>query len=204
MLSERVVRARTLGDVVAPGALARVVAVVGYAAFIGVLAQVAIPLPFTPVPITGQTFAVLLGALALGPGLALAGTALYAAVGLAGVPWFAGATGGLHMVSDPSFGYIVGFMVAAAFVGWLGTRGADRRPLTTIVAMVVGNLAIYAVGVAWLAVALGVSLPRALELGMVPFVVGDLVKVLLAAGLLPGAWFALRRLGARGVEGSRP
>lgn len=108
------------------------------------------------------------------------------------------------MVSDPSFGYIVGFMVAAAFVGWLGTRGADRRPLTTIVAMVVGNLAIYAVGVAWLAVALGVSLPRALELGMVPFVVGDLVKVLLAAGLLPGAWFALRRLGARGVEGSRP
>lgn len=204
MLSERVVRARTLGDVVAAGALARVVAVVGYAAFIGVLAQVSIPLPFTPVPITGQTFAVLLGALALGPGLALAGTALYAVVGLAGVPWFAGASGGLRMLSDPSFGYIVGFVIAAAVVGWLGARGADRRPLSTIVAMLVGNLVIYAFGVGWLAVSLGVSLARALELGMAPFLIGDLVKVLLAAGLMPGAWFALRRLGAHGVEGSRP
>jgi len=198
MLSQRLYAARTLGDVIGRGTGARVVSVVGYAVLIGIFAQISVPLPFTPVPITGQTFAVLLGALALGPELAAGGTLLYALAGIAGVPWFAGGVGGVGIVADPSFGYIVGFVLAAAVVGWLGARGADRRPGTTVAAMVAGNAVIYALGVAWLAVSIHAGVVRALELGMVPFLVGDLIKVLAAAALLPGAWWVLGRIGARG------
>jgi biotin transport system substrate-specific component len=203
VLSQRLLRARTLGDVVGTSVLARLAIVVGYAAFIGVFAQISIPLPFTPVPITGQTFAVLLGGLALGPSLAIVGTLLYAAAGVAGIPWFAGAVGGPRMLTDPSFGYILGFILAAGLVGWLGQRGWDRRPVTTVVAMVLGNAVIYAVGVFWLAVSLKVGAAKAIELGMTPFLIGDAIKVLLATALLPGAWFALGKLGARrDVQGS--
>jgi biotin transport system substrate-specific component len=187
-------RRLVLADVLPGDRVRDVVLVVGFAAFTGLAAQLAIKLPFTPVPITGQTFAVLLGAAALGWRRALAGMVLYLALGLTPwVPWFAEGSGGADMVQAPSFGYIVGFLVAAALVGWLAERGWDRTPPRTVVTMVAGNLVIYAFGLPWLMAAVGVGLATGLELGVTPFLAGDALKILLAAGLLPGAWALVGR-----------
>ena len=179
-------RPRVLADLI-PGSLVRDAAlVIGAAALTGVAAQIAIPLPFTPVPISLQTFTVLLSGAALGPirgGLAMG---LYLVAGLAGVPWFAEQRSGFGF---PSSGYIVGFLLAATLVGWLARRGLDRTIVGAVGIMVVGNLVIYAVGVPYLASSLGVDLGRALELGALPFLVGDGLKIALAAGLLPAAWW---------------
>ena len=178
-------RRDVLADLV-PGGLARDLAlVVGSAAFVGLSAQVAIPLPFTPVPLSLQTFAVLLSAAALGPVRAASAMLLYLVVGMAGVPWFSQQTSGWGF---PSFGYIIGFVLAAALVGVLARRGADRSVAGTAATMVAGNLVIYAIGVPYLAVAIGVDLAEAVALGAVPFLIGDGLKILLAAGLLPAAW----------------
>ena len=180
---------RVLADLV-PGALVRDVAlVVGAAALTGLAAQVSIPLPFTPVPISLQTFTVLLSGAALGPIRGGLGMALYLVAGVAGVPWFSEQRSGFDF---PSFGYIVGFVLAAVLVGWLARRGMDRSVPGTIAIMVAGNLVIYALGVSWLAASLGVDLPRALELGAWPFLIGDALKIALAAGLLPAAWWLVR------------
>lgn len=182
-------RPAVLADLV-PGALVRDLAlVVGAAALTGVAAQVAIPLPFTPVPISLQTFTVLLAGAALGPLRGGLSMALYLAAGVAGVPWFSEQRSGFDF---PSFGYIAGFVLAAAVVGWLARRGLDRSVPGTVGIMVLGNLVIYALGVSWLAISLAVDLPRALELGAWPFLVGDALKIALAAGLLPAAWWLAR------------
>lgn len=178
-------RPRVLADLV-PGAIVRdVVLVIAAAALTGVAAQVSIPLPFTPVPISLQTLTVLLSGAALGPVRGGLGMLLYLVAGMAGVPWFSEQQSGFAF---PSFGYIVGFVVAAVVVGELARRRADRTILGTAAMMVVGNLVIYVLGVTWLAVSLGVDLPTALGLGAVPFLVGDALKIALAAGLLPAAW----------------
>jgi biotin transport system substrate-specific component len=177
---------RVLADLL-PGALVRDVLLVAAAAGItGLAAQVSIPLPFTPVPITLQTFTVLLTGAALGPTRGAAGMLLYLAVGAAGFPWFAEGKSGVALAS---FGYIVGFVVAAAIVGALARRGADRSVPGTIGLMVVGNLVIYAIGVPWLMAALGVDLSKGLEFGVTPFLIGDALKIALAAGLLPATWW---------------
>jgi biotin transport system substrate-specific component len=164
------------------------VLVVGYAALTGLAAQLSVKLPFTPVPITGQTFAVLLGAAALGWRRAALGMGLYLTAGLAGVPWFAEGRGGVEVFTVPSFGYVVGFLVAAAVVGWLAGRGQDRTPARTVLTMVVGNLVVYAFGLPWLMASLDIGLAEGMELGVTPFLAGDALKILLAAGLLPAAW----------------
>jgi biotin transport system substrate-specific component len=97
------------------------------------------------------------------------------------------------MVQAPSFGYIIGFLVAAALVGWLAERGWDRTPARTVVTMVAGNLVIYAFGLPFLMATLEVGLAKGLELGVTPFLAGDALKILLAAGLLPGAWALVGR-----------
>ena len=172
---------RVLADLV-PGARVRDAGfVAAFAVLLGLSAQVAVPLPFTPVPVTGQTFAVLLGAAALGAGRATLGASMYLVLGMIGVPWFT-ATGGA------SFGYIVGFVAAAAVIGWLARRGHDRTVLRTAGLMIVGNLVIYAFGVSGLALYLGVGLVEATMLGAVPFLAGDAVKLALATALLPAAW----------------
>ena len=174
---------RVLADLV-PGGLVRDLALVaGAAALTGVAAQVAIPL--WPVPITLQTLTVLLAGAVLGPARGAAAMGLYLAVGAAGVPWFAQQHSGLAF---PTLGYVIGFVVAATVVGALARRGADRSATGTIAAMVLGNLVIYAIGVPYLAAAIGVSLAEAVGLGLTPFLVGDGLKILLAAGLLPAAW----------------
>ncbi|MDQ3688639.1 MAG: biotin transporter BioY [Chloroflexota bacterium] len=178
-------RPRVLADLV-PGTLARDVAlVVGAAGLTGIAAQIAVPLPFTPVPLSLQTLTVLLAGATLGPMRGAVAMLLYLVAGMAGIPWFSEQRSGFDF---PSFGYILGFVAAAIVVGALARRGADRTVPGTIGLMVIGNLVIYALGVAWLANSLGVGVPRALELGAVPFLIGDALKIVLAAGLLPGAW----------------
>jgi len=175
---------------------ANVVLVVGGSLLTALAAQVSIPLPFTPVPITGQTFAVLLMGAALGSRRGAASMALYGAQGLAGLPVFVGGKAGLAVLLGPTGGYLNGFIAAAFVTGWLAERGWDRRQLTTALAMVLGNLAIYLLGVCWLAVFGGIS--KAPLLGMVPFLPGDLLKMLLATAALPGARWIVQRSGMAG------
>jgi biotin transport system substrate-specific component len=183
-------RPRVLADLV-PGGLVRDVALVaGTAALTGLAAQVAVPLWFTPVPLSLQTLTVLLAGAALGPVRAVAAMGLYLAVGAIGVPWFAQGNSGLGFVT---LGYVLGFIVAAGVVGALARRGADRSVLGAAVVMAIGNLVIYAFGVPYLAVAAGMDLPTAVNLGAVPFLLGDALKVVIAAGLLPAGWWLARR-----------
>ncbi len=185
MSSVTSVSPRTLGDVI-PGGLVRSIAlVVGGAVFVGLTAQVAIPLPFTPVPLTLQTFSVLLVGAALGSVRGALSMALYLLAGVAGVPWFANQQSGWAFAS---FGYIVGFVAAAWLVGRLAERGADRRVVPTIGMMALGNVVIYVFGVAGLMLLADLPLSTALAKGVLPFLIGDVIKILLAAGLLPGTW----------------
>lgn len=178
-------RPAVLGDLL-PGSLARDAALVAAAAaFVGAAAQIAVPLPGTPVPVTGQTFAVLLAGAALGPGRAALGMLVYLLAGTAGVPWFTDGESGTGM---PTLGYVIGFVAAAALVGGLARRGGDRTPPRTAATMLAGTVIMYAAGVPYLMASLHVDLGRALELGVTPFLAGDALKVLLAAALLPAAW----------------
>ena len=176
---------RTLGDVV-PGHLVRDVAlVVGGTLFVALSALVQIPLPFTPVPLSGQTFAVLLAGAALGSRRGAASMALYLLAGLVGVPWFAAHHSGWAFAS---FGYVVGFVAAGWLAGRLAEAGADRQVLKTGGLMVAGNVVIYAFGVVGLMAFTGMGVTTALAKGVAPFLVGDLIKIAVAAALLPAAW----------------
>ncbi|MFB4195075.1 biotin transporter BioY [Streptomyces carpaticus] len=166
--------------------------VVGGAALTGVAAQIALPVPGSPVPVTGQTFAALLVGVSLGPARALLSMLLYAVAGMAGMPWFAEASAGYGM---PSFGYIIGMTVAAGVVGELARRGGDRTVLRTAGTMVTGMAVTYAIGVPYLALATGMSAGEAMAAGLVPFLIGDALKAVLAMGALPAAW---RIAGRRG------
>lgn len=160
--------------------------VLGGAGLTGLAAQISIPVHGSPVPVTGQTFGVLLVGAALGARRAAASMALYLLAGFVGVPWFAGAsTGSIHLAT---LGYLVGFVLAGALVGRLAERGADRSPWRTALTMVLGNVVIYACGVPYLAHAAHLSAADALHYGLTVFLLGDALKILLAAGLLPGAW----------------
>lgn len=179
-----------LGDLL-PGTIVRDVAlVVGGAALVGLTAQLSIHIPGTPVPVTGQTFGVLLTGAALGWRRSLASTALYLLAGMVGMPWFAGHGSGFHFAS---FGYILSYVVAAPLVGALAGRGGDRTPLRTVLTMAAGNALIYLVGVSYLAADLHLSAGTAIHEGMRPFLVGDAVKMALAAGLLPATWAFVNR-----------
>ncbi|MCS7007749.1 MAG: biotin transporter BioY [Thermoleophilia bacterium] len=167
---------------------ADVAAVVAGAALIAASAQVAIPLPFTPVPITGQTFAVLLVGAALGTVRGGSSALLYVLAGALGAPVYAEGSAGLAVVTGPTGGYLVAFPLAASLVGRLAELRWDRSFSSGLGAMLCGNVLVYLVGLPWLAVSLGTGLERTLELGLYPFVPGDIVKLFLAAGLLPTAW----------------
>jgi biotin transport system substrate-specific component len=158
------------------------------AGLIAAAAQISIPLPFTPVPITGQTFAVLLVGAGLGAGRGATSAILYLALGLTHAPVFAHGTQGLDAVTGASGGYLVSFPFAAALAGWFAERRWDRRFSSAIGAMLTANVVIYAVGIPWLALSLHTSFRHALELGLYPFVPGDLLKLYLAAAALPATW----------------
>lgn len=165
------------------------------AALIAGLAQIAIPLPFTPVPITGQTLGVLLVGTAFGPRLGAITVAVYLGWGALGLPVYAGGEGGRAALglASATGGYLWGFLLAGALSGVLARAGWDRSFRSAVGAMFLGSVAIYAVGVPWLMAALDVPLAKGIELGLAPFVIGDTIKVLLAATALPAAWRLLGR-----------
>ncbi len=172
--------------------------VVGFALLTALMAQIEIPLWFTPVPITGQTFAVLLAGAALGMRLGAASQLLYVALGAVGLPFYSGGGGGWEIATGATGGYLVGFVIAAAVVGALAERKHDRSVLTAVPAFLTGTVIIYLFGVVWLAQFLDVGATEAMELGLVPFVIGDLIKATVAALLLPTAW---RLVGRRDNSG---
>jgi biotin transport system substrate-specific component len=185
VFTEQAPRQAVLADLV-PGSLVRDgLLVLGGAGFVGLLAQFAIHLSFTPVPITGQTLGVLVSGAALGWRRGALSMTVYGVAGIAGVPWFADHQSGYV---GASFGYVIGFVLCAALCGALAERGADRSLAAAVPAMVAGEIVMYGVGVAWLGVSLHVGLAKAVALGFTPFLIGDAVKAAIAALLLPGVW----------------
>jgi biotin transport system substrate-specific component len=198
-------RAATLADVAIPAldgaqtaqwARAAVLVVAG-AGLTALSAQLSWQAPWTTVPYTGQTAAVLLVGTVLGLRLGVASMVLYVLAGVAGMSVFSGGSSGLFDATGAlsgSVGYLVGFIVAAGLVGRLAERGWDRSPIRAAGLMVIGNLVIYAIGVPVLAWTLGLSAGDALFYGAIVFVPWDAFKVLVAAGLLPLAWRAVGTL----------
>ncbi|HEX8151433.1 MAG TPA: biotin transporter BioY [Pyrinomonadaceae bacterium] len=166
--------------------------VVGFSLLTAAAAQVSVPLPFTPVPLTGQTFAVLLTGALLGPRLGALAMLAYLAEGAAGLPFFRGGAGGAGHFSGATAGYLLAFPAAAYVTGRLAERGWDRRFLTAALAMALGSFVILACGWAWLALMFKGG-AEAFRLGVAPFLPGDVVKVALAAAALPAGWALLRR-----------
>lgn len=172
--------------------------IVGFSLFTGLSAQVSAPLPFTDVPISGQTFAVLLTGLILGSKRGALAMLAYLAEGLAGLPVFAGGTSawsptriGAPVIIGPTAGFLFGFPIVAFVVGWFAERGWDRDWKLCLAAMALGNLVLYVPGLLWLARYVGAE--KAIPLGLLPFIPGDAIKVLLAAAALPSAWAVTRR-----------
>jgi biotin transport system substrate-specific component len=179
-----------LADLV-PGSLARDAAlIVGGACLTGLAAQVSIHTPLSPVPFTLQTFAVLLTGAVLGPVRGALSMLLYLVAGVAGVPWFASHE---HGWGGASFGYIIGFVVAAGVVGELSRRGNDRQVLSTVGLMALGSAIVYVFGATWLAADLHLSAQKAIDLGVTPFLVTDALKLAAAGLALPAAWRLVRR-----------
>ena len=158
-------------------------------ALVAISAQIQVPM--YPVPMTMQPFAVIVIGAAFGARLGAATLLVYMAEGALGLPVFAGLKGGAAMLTGPTAGYIVGFVLASGAVGWLAERGWDRNIVTTVAAMTIGMALIYLPGVAWLASLIGTE--KAIAAGMMPFLVGDAVKIALAALVLPGAWWLIGR-----------
>ena len=174
------------------GILVQAALVLAASAFTALAAQARVNLPFTPLPITGQTFAALLVGALLGSRLGAASMVAYWSQGAAGLPVFAGGMGGWAYATGPTGGYIVGFIAAAYAVGFLAERGWDRRPWTMALAMLVGQALIYVGGLSWLA---HFSSDKSVfEMGLYPFVPGDAVKLLVAASLVPSGRAALSAL----------
>jgi biotin transporter BioY len=143
-----------------------------------------------PVPITGQTFAVLLSGALLGSRRGVLSQIFYLLGGLAGIPWFARG-GGISYLMSPTFGYIIGFVLASFFVGFLCERGFDRKIEAAILAMLVGNVLIYFPGLLWLARFVGFE--KVLLIGFYPFIVGDIIKLFLASLILPLSWKIIKK-----------
>jgi biotin transport system substrate-specific component len=192
-------RGVTLADFLVPiqlgervSARARNVALVVLGAlFIYLTARIAFPVPGSPVPVTGQTFGVLLVGGALGFRRGLAAVALYVAIGLVGVPFFAEGKGGISVILGATGGYIVGFILAGALVGRLAELGWDRHFPGAVSAMALGNVVIYLVGVPWLMAVTGANLSTAIAQGVTPFIAGDILKLVLAAGAFRAAWWVI-------------
>jgi len=165
-----------------------VLLVIAAAGLTALAAQWRIHLPFTPVPITGQTFAVLLTGAGLGWKLGASGQLLYLAVGALGAPVFSEASAGVEFLTGATGGYLVGFVFAAGLVGWMAEHRQDRTFATMFTAFILGSVVIYVFGVTGLMISADMSLTGAVEAGVVPFLLGDLIKAGGAGILLPGAW----------------
>jgi biotin transport system substrate-specific component len=183
----------TLADVLwspaagSPAVRAIVLAVIGS---ILLTLSAKIQVPFWPVPMTMQTFVVLVLGVAYGWRLAGGTVLLYLAQGALGLPVFAGG-GGLAYMAGPTGGYLAGFLLAAVAVGWLAERGWARSWTSTLAAMLIGTAIIFACGIGWLSTLVG--LPKAIDVGLKPFLLSEAVKIALATALVPFAWRLLQR-----------
>jgi biotin transport system substrate-specific component len=194
-------RGVTIGDFLVPirvwerlGSRSRHIGlIVAGALLIYLTARIAIPVPGSPVPVTGQTFGVLLVGGALGFRRGIGSTLLYVLLGVVGLPFFAEGKGGLAVITGTNGGYLVGFVLAGAIVGRLAELGWDRRLTGSVGAMLIGNAAIYVVGLPWLMVVTGESWTWTLDNGLWPFIVGDTLKLALAAVAFPVAWWVVGR-----------
>lgn len=175
------------------GTWVRDVALIGGALLLtALLAQVSIPVPGSPVPITGQTLAVMLVGATMGLRRGAAAMGAYVLIGALGVPIYADGDAGLAVVVGPTGGYLVGFVLAAAIMGRLAERGWDRTPARMLALGLLGQALIFGVGVPWLALVAGLGPAEAIAAGFTPFIVGGLVKAALAGALLPAAWRVVR------------
>ncbi|MEY3696959.1 MAG: hypothetical protein RJA41_609 [Actinomycetota bacterium] len=168
-------------------------------AFISLMAQVSIPLPFTPVPLTGQTLAVLLTAGALGTWRSISSSVLYLALAVAGLPVLTPQADGSHIVGTQvfqmaSFGYVVGFILASFVVGKLSERGLSKSIVGTLLIMAVGNVVIYSAGLVNLKNVTGAEWTQVFAWGLTPFIIGDLIKIAIAANLMPATWKIVSRI----------
>jgi biotin transport system substrate-specific component len=181
----------TIARVIVPrSAVATGVLMVGFALFTALSAQIVIPVPGSPVPITGQTLAVLLAGAVLGAKAGAGSQLIYWAMGAAGLPFYSDATGGWEAATGATAGYLFGFIAAAWLIGTLAERGKDRSIDSALPAFLAGNTVIYVFGVTWLLISVPsiTTMTQALTVGLLPFVVGDAVKILAAGILLPAAW----------------
>ncbi|AXH96513.1 biotin transporter BioY [Ornithinimicrobium avium] len=191
-------RPGVLADRLVPrsSALTDVALVATGAAVVGLLAQVTVPM--WPVPVTGQTLAVMLVGGALGMRRGAGALLLYLLVGLAGVPWFAEGNGGTAMALAPSFGYVLGFVPAAALAGWCAERAWDRRPLLAMLAFLGATVVPFLVGVPFMGLVLGVADPATLfAWGVQPFVLTGILKAGIAAATFPLVWRLIRSIDQR-------
>ncbi|MBN9150387.1 MAG: biotin transporter BioY [Micrococcales bacterium] len=190
----------TLADrIFARGIIMDVVLVAAGAALTAIAAQVVVPL--WPVPITGQTLAVLLVGSSLG---ALRGTLsmlLYAVLGIAGLPVFSEASSGMSIILGPTGGYIIGFVFAAAFTGWIAQRSWDRKILRSILGFLGGTVVTFAIGLPWLSFTLGLNLEQTLNAGLYPFIIGGIVKMVIAASVMTLGWRFFEREDQRRAAG---
>jgi biotin transport system substrate-specific component len=165
--------------------------VVGFAGLMALCARVTIPLPFTPVPLTLQTFAAVMTGALLGSARGVTSVGVYLLAAACGLPILSGGHSGPPI--GPTGGYLLGFALSAGLVGYLAERRWDRRFLPALGTMLLGNIVIYICGLTWLTIYTGKPLSQMLVLGLYPFIPGDLLKTALAAGLLPAGWRLLGR-----------
>lgn len=191
MLMQTTYPRRTIANVfISRTAVNTALLMVGFAVLTALAAQIRFHIPGTPVPVTGQTFAVLLAGAALGSRAGAGSQLIYWLMGAVGLPVFAQQSGGWGAATGATFGYLFGFIVAAWVVGALAERGRDRRVPTAIPAFLVGNLVIYAFGIPWLMYSVPsiTSIPAAITVGFMPFIAFDIAKIVLAGVALPTAW----------------
>ena len=172
-----------------------IVLVASGAALVSLFAQLTVPM--YPVPMTGQTLAVLLVGATLGALRGIISLSLYAVLGIVGLPVFSDASSGFGVVAGPTGGYIIGFILSAGLVGWLAQRQWDHRILGALASFVAGTVATFAIGLPWLAVVLNLDLAQTLQFGLWPFLVGGLVKAALGAGIIRLAWHGVKRADER-------
>ena len=166
--------------------------IVGFSFLLGLSAQLALPLPFSPVPVTAQTLVVLLLGSLLGKFRGTLCVLLYLIEGSMGLPFFSGGRAGIAHLVGPTGGYLLGFVASAYVVGSLAQLGWDRKISFTLAAMLLGNLVIYIFGLPWLGRFVGYE--KVLPLGLYPFIIGDVLKIAIAAILMPGGWKILKLL----------
>lgn len=173
--------------------LREVLLVISGSLFIALMAQIRIPLPFTPVPITGQTLAILLIGATFGSKRGAITTLLYLLEGGLGLPFFAGGAAGMIHFMGPTGGYLVGFVLSAFLTGYLCEKGIDKKLKTAIPFFMITQLPIFFCGVLWMSLLLKLNFTTALQLGFLPFIPGEIIKALLAGSILPTCWKALGR-----------